>query len=87
MHQDQDAGGSFVAKVDAFAESLIPDEQAMLPDLIAGDNDDDVAGFTMPWPGLRIIAPGFVSTGGGATTTFKSEGAGFVSCDGGSPTV
>ena len=49
----------FVAKVDAFAASLAPDEQAMLIGLLT-DGSDDVAGFRgwgggPNWVGLQSL--------------------------------
>ena len=85
MDNNQQAVETFVAKVDAFAEGLSAGEQAMFADLIS-DGDDDVAGFSMPWPGLRILAPTFISSGGGSPKVFRSEDS-FIATGGGSPKV
>ena len=51
-----DAQELFVAKVDAFATTLEPEEQAMLIELLVGD--DEVSGF-----GVNGRCPGLVTLG------------------------
>ncbi len=99
MNDEQTQVNEFVAKVDAFAESLTAAEQAMLADLVtrSDDDDDEVSGFgyNTGWPGLTTLAPlklgtdgyGFQSSGGGAPIVFRSEGDGFASTGSASPTV
>ena len=46
---------TFVAKVDAFAATLEPEEQAMLVELLAGDHEASGFGFKAGWPGLVTL--------------------------------
>ena len=59
---DSDLTEAFVAKVDAFAASLEPEEQVMLIELLT--RDDDVAGFGAGpwWPGLINLGIGQVAS-------------------------
>jgi hypothetical protein len=52
---DDAAREVFAAKVDAFAATLEPEEQAMLVELVVGN--DDVVGFGagLGWPGLGSL--------------------------------
>jgi hypothetical protein len=52
----------FAAKVDAFAATLELEEQAMLVDLLVGD--DEVTGFSAGWPGFGTLL-GVSTTAGG----------------------
>lgn len=58
----------------------------MLADLISDATDDDVAGFSTAWPGLKILAPSFMQSGGGSPKVFRSEEQ-FQGTGGGSPKV
>jgi len=60
---DDAAKEIFVAKVDAFAATLEPEEQSMLVELFVGD--DEVSGFKFitGWPGLATL--GFADVGQG----------------------
>ena len=90
------AVAAFIAKVDAFAQTLDPTEQAMLAELIG---DDVVAGFgfTPDWPGLATIAPLTLGTAsdvvksGGGNSIFRADpaapGQDFSSTASGIPTV
>lgn len=68
---DNEAKEVFVNKVDAFAATLEPQEQAMLVELLVGD--DEVTGFGagLSWPGLTSLLEdagiGNVSTVGGGS--------------------
>lgn len=50
-----------VAKLDAFAAELSPDEQAVLAEMLT-DGNDDVAGFgRQEWPGAaNLMRPGLL---------------------------
>jgi len=63
----------FVAKVDAFAATLDGDEQAMLVDLLVGD-DGEVTGFAAGWPGLGSLVGGLgiATVGGGSPSGVQS---------------
>ena len=52
---DDAAKEVFVAKIDAFAATLEPEEQAMLVELLVGD--DEVTGFGagLGWPGASSL--------------------------------
>ena len=94
-----DAQELFVAKVDAFAASLEAEEQAMLIELLVGD-DGEVSGFGFKagWPGLATLGvstvgsgspEGFISSGGGSPTVFRTEPdyTGFAETGGGNPSI
>ena len=94
MNGMDDATEVFVAKVDAFAATLEPEEQAMLIDLLVGD-DNDVTGFAAGWPGLLSLGiastargspDGFEQSGGASPTIFKTEpnysGSGYMQSGG-----
>lgn len=53
--KDNEAKEVFVAKIDAFAATLNPEEQAMFIELLAGD--DEVTGFGtgLGWPGVSSL--------------------------------
>ena len=61
---DSEITEAFAAKVDAFAASLEPEEQALLIELLTGG--DDVAGFGAggAWPGLITLDVGIGQVGG-----------------------
>lgn len=77
---DFDLSETFVAKIDAFASSLEPEEQSMLIDLLTAG--DDVAGFGAfsqggapgsTWPGLMKLGIGHVTSPAGADNLIAHE--------------
>ncbi len=63
---DSEITEAFAAKVDAFAASLEPEEQALLIELLT--TGDDVAGFGAgaAWPGLFTLGIGIGQVGSSA---------------------
>ena len=71
---DSEITEAFAAKVDAFAASLEPEEQALLIELLTAG--DDVAGFgaRAAWPGLFTLDVGIGHVGGSAGASLKPDG-------------
>jgi len=69
---DSEITEAFVAKVDAFAASLEPEEQALLIELLT--TGDDVAGFGSlgVWPGLIKLDVGIGHVG--VTASLNPDG-------------
>lgn len=63
---------AFVAKVDAFAATLDPEEQAMLIELLG--SDDEVSGFGAGWPGLLSLGVWKAPAGTEATNRVVMSG-------------
>ena len=65
---DSEITEAFAAKVDAFAASLEPEEQALLIELLTGG--DDVVGFGSrgTWPGLIKLDVGIGQVGSTASS-------------------
>lgn len=64
---DDEAKEAFATKLDAFAATLEPAEQAMLVALLVGEEEVTGFGAGLGWPGIGSLLPdAFV--GNGATT-------------------